>query len=147
MKPFTLETVLDHRKRLEDIAQNRLYEAKKIQEAVANKLHAEQSHLQELIADTEERQKEGIEITTLIQYEFKISLVQEDIKKISNNLKEKEKIVKQEHENLVHRSKERQVMERLKEEQNSAWRNYLNKREAAMLDEIAIMRHTPESDY
>ena len=34
-----------------------------------------------------------------------------------------------------------QIMERLKEHQNSAWRKYLDKKEAAMLDEIAIIKY------
>jgi hypothetical protein len=32
-------------------------------------------------------------------------------------------------------------MERLKETQNLAWKGYLDKKEAAMLDEIATTRH------
>lgn len=144
MKPFTLDTVLDHRKRLEDIAQNRLFEAKRVYEAIENKLNAEKQNLKELIEITEAKQRKGIEITILIQYEFKISTTKQDIDAIKKNLAAKAKVVAQEQENLIYRSKEKQVMERLKEEQNKAWKDYLNKKEAAMLDEIAIMRHLPQ---
>jgi len=39
------------------------------------------------------------------------------------------------------KAKDRQVMEKLKERQNADWQQYLNKKEAAMLDEIAIIFH------
>ncbi len=42
---------------------------------------------------------------------------------------------------LLKKSRERQVMKKLKEKQNTAWKQYLNKKEAAMLDEIAIIYH------
>ena len=42
---------------------------------------------------------------------------------------------------LLKRSKEKQAMEKLKEKQNAAYRYYLNKKEAALLDEIAIIYH------
>jgi flagellar FliJ protein len=42
---------------------------------------------------------------------------------------------------LIKRSKERKVMEKLKTRQNQAWRAHLDKKEAAMLDEIAVIFH------
>ena len=62
----------------------------------------------------------------------------ETLKKI---LIEKEANVLRERENTIKRSKERKVMEKLKEKQNATWQQYLNKKEAALLDEIAVIFH------
>ncbi len=144
MKPFTLQTVLDHRKRLEDIAQQRLSEAKKIQLTIKKKLSDEMYTLTLSICESEKLQSEGIAITDLIRYEERITAQKHNIQGIEKNLAEKSELVLKEQQNLVHRIKERQIMERLKETQNKAWIGYLNKKEAAMLDEIATTRHGSE---
>lgn len=145
MKPFTLHTVLEHRKRQESIAQNRLFEARKIRQIVAAKLETEMQNRHAIIAEAEIEKQEGIEIVALIRIEDKINAIGENIKAIRKNLEEKDKIIESEHANLLMCAKERKVMERLKEEQNRNWQDYLNKKEAAMLDEIAIIRHGPEN--
>jgi flagellar FliJ protein len=145
MKPFSLQTVLNYRKRLEDIAQHRLIEAKKVQETIEKKLSAEINALAIFIAETEKLQNEGIGITELIRYEESITSQKNNIRAIKKNLKEKCQLVQNEQQNLIHRSKERQIMERLKQTQNKAWQSYLNKKEAALLDEIATSRHQSDT--
>jgi flagellar FliJ protein len=145
MKPFSLQTVLNYRKRLEDIAQHRLIEAKKVQETIEKKLSAEINALAIFIAETEKLQTEGIGITELIRYEESITSQKNNIRAIKKNLTEKCQLVQNEQQNLIHRSKERQIMERLKQTQNKAWQSYLNKKEAALLDEIATSRHQSDT--
>jgi flagellar protein FliJ len=140
-KPFTLDTVLNYRKRLEDVAKNRFFEAKKIHAIIREKLVSEKNILSSVILECEELQINGVEITKLILFEEKISTSQKNILAIEKNIQEKAKLVDQEKANLLMRSREYQVMERLKVEQNDSWRQYLDKKEAAMLDEVAIMRH------
>ncbi len=144
MKPFTLQPVLDYRKRLEDLAQHRYIDAQKVHETIKQKLRDEVHTLALLIDETQRLQTQGIGITDLIRYEERITAQKTNIRAIEKNLSEKVELVKNEQQNLLHRSKERQIMERLKETQNMAWKGYLNKKEAAMLDEIATTRH--ESD-
>lgn len=140
-KPFTLDTVLNYRKRLEDVAKNRFFEAKRIHAIIREKLVSEKNILSTVILECEELQINGVEITKLILFEEKISTSQKNILAIEKNIQEKAKLVDQEKANLLMRSREYQVMERLKVEQNDSWRQYLDKKEAAMLDEVAIMRH------
>lgn len=141
MKPFTLENVLAYRKRLEDIAQNRFFEAQKVHQQVEQKLVEERDVLAELSRRSEHLQAEGVGITELIRYEERILQVQANVKAIAKTLAEKAEIVFRERQNLINRAKERQIMERLKEQQNKAWAAYLEKKETIMLDEIAILRH------
>jgi flagellar FliJ protein len=144
MKPFSLENVLAYRKRLEDIAQHRFFEARKVQQQVEQKLAEEKKILHELSQRSERLQSEGVIITELIRYEERILQVKANVKAISKTLAEKAEIALREHQNLINRAKERQIMERLKERQNKAWATFLDKKETAILDEIAILRHDSE---
>lgn len=144
MKPFTLNNVLKHRQRLEDLAQNKFIEAKEVADAVRQRHTAEREKLKNLLAERERRQQEGIEITMLIRYQDQIIQIEENIASIEKNLKEKESLVHQTRHNLLAKTRERQIMEQLKEEQNRAWKKHLEKQEAMMLDEIAVMRHGTE---
>ncbi len=144
MKPFTLENVLSYRKRLEDIAQYRFSEAQKVQQQVEQILADENKILAELSRRSEHLQVEGVNITELIRYEERILQVKANVKAIVKTLAEKTEIVLRERQNLINRAKERQIMERLKERQNKAWTAFLNKKETAMLDEIAILHHDSE---
>ncbi len=141
MKPFTLENVLAYRKRLEDIAKLRYLEAKKVHRQVAQKLAEEKVVLAELSHRSEHLQSEGVGITELIRYEERILQVKANVKAIDKTLADKAEIVLREHHSLINRANERQIMERLKERQNKAWAAFLNKKETAMLDEIAILHH------
>jgi flagellar protein FliJ len=141
MKPFTLENVLAYRKRLEDIAQHRFFETQKIHALVEIKLAEEKSILAELTGRSERLQSEGVNIIELIRYEERILQVKANVQAIAKNLEEKAQIMGIERQNLINRAKERQIMERLKERQNKAWAAYLDKKETAMLDEIAILHH------
>lgn len=140
-KPFSLDTVLNYRKRLEDVAKNRFFEAKNIHTIIQEKLASETENLHSLIEQSEQLQAEGVIITKLMLYEEKISTAQKNVAAITKTVQEKKKIVHQEQKNLLRRSREYQVMERLKEQQNMSWQQYLDKKEAAMLDEVAVMRH------
>lgn len=147
MKPFSLDTVLKFRKSQEDLAQRRLFEARTNRDLVQQKLLSEQSKLTDLVSLTERLQIDGINITELILHEQRILHLKTNLQAIEKKLTEKKDLFEKEMQNLVHRSKERQIMERLKTHQNAAWRQYLDKKEAAMLDEIAIMRHDSEQNF
>ncbi len=144
MKPFQLDTVLNHRKRLEDIAANRLFEAGRQKDLIQQKLHEENGNLTALIEITEELQSKTIPILDLINYENQIDFLKNNILAIKKKLREKTENMQKERKNLIQRSKDRQILENLKEQQNRSWRQYLDKKEASMLDEIAIVRHDGE---
>jgi flagellar FliJ protein len=146
MHPFGLDAVLNYRKRLEDLAQQRFFQAQKVRDTIAQRLHEEKQLLAELIATTMQKQVEGVEISELIFFEERISYVQNNIRNIAVNLTEKNNVVQKEHERLVQKSKDRRIMEKLKQKQNQTWQMYLNKKEAAMLDEIAVIKHDPQKN-
>ena len=141
MKPFQLDAVLTHRKRKEEISASRLFYAKKQKNIVQQKLQEQNRNLKFLIEKTEELQSNTIPILDLINYENQIHFLEQNIVEIKKTLQQKTDILQKEQQNLIMRSKERQIMENLKEQQNRSWKEYLDKKEISMLDEIATIRH------
>jgi flagellar protein FliJ len=141
MKPFSLDSVLKYRVQLEKIAKNRLYEAEKKRAEVHLQLQQKEAIFRTLIADLAGLQSQGMEVIEMIRYEERISLLKNQVDNLRTTLAEKNKKVLRERENTLLKTKERKVMEKLKERQNLAWQQYLNKKEAAMLDEIAVFFH------
>lgn len=141
MKPFSLGTVLSYRKRLEDIAKNRLFEAQTEKQKVEEALAQEERRYADLIEDLERRQAEGIGILDLIRCEDMIIFSKDRIIAIRKTLAEKISRVVTERAHLIERSKDHKIMEKLKEKQNQSWKEHLEKKEAALLDEIAIIFH------
>ncbi len=141
MKPFTLESVLSYRVQLEKIAKNRLFEAEKKRAEILLRVKEKENLLGNLITNLAKRQSEGMDVVEMIRYEEKIEVEKKILMKLNNTLAERNTEVIKERENLLIKSKERKVMEKLKEKQNAAWQQFLNKKEAAMLDEIAVIFH------
>ncbi|OEU46235.1 MAG: flagellar export protein FliJ [Desulfobulbaceae bacterium S3730MH12] len=141
MKPFNLDTVLDYRKRLEDIAIHRLAEAKRQEKIIQQKLDEDRRNLAALIKEIEQLQNETISILDLINFENRILFLKKNIHSVKTKLHEKSENRNKMQENLIEKSKNRQIMASLKDQQNRAWKKYLDKKEVAMLDEIATIRH------
>ena len=141
MKPFSLDSVLDYRKRLEDIAIHRLAEAKRQEKIIQQKLDEDNRNLAALIKEIEQLQNETISILDLINFENRILFLKKNIHSVKTKLHEKSENRNKMQENLIEKSKNRQIMASLKDQQNRAWKKYLDKKEVAMLDEIATIRH------
>lgn len=141
MKPFSLNSVLKYRVQLEKIAKNRLYEAEKKRAEALLRLQQEETIFRTLVSDLAGLQSQGMDVDEMIRYEERITLIKNEVNSLRTTLAEREKAVLVERENTLHKSKERKVMEKLKERQDIAWQQYLNKKEAAMLDEIAVIFH------
>ncbi len=141
MKPFSLDTVLDHRKRLEDIAIQRLAEAKRQEKIIQQKLDEDNKHLAALIKETEQLQNETVSILDFINFENRILYLKKNIHSVKTKLQEKSENRNKMQENLIEMSRNRQIMASLKDQQNRSWKKYLDKKEVAMLDEIATIRH------
>ena len=141
-KPFNLETVLKFKKRRKDEASQRLVQAEKNRNAVAQILAEKQEEQLRLIDQLENLQKVGIEVQMLIFYEDRISFLKNEEKSIRKTLREKENIVTNERKRLIDCAREHQALSDLKERQNIEWKKYLEKKDAATLDEIAVLRHS-----
>ncbi len=143
MKPFSLHTVLDYRKSLEDKAKNALLKAKNEESKIQELIDKTHHQYQRCLAENNDLQKQDCSILDLVRSEEKITYIKQQLKHLNATLALKRKAVQKAHQSLVQCSQKKKVMENLKEKQDLEWRSYVNKKEAAMLDEIAILRqHT-----
>ncbi|WP_163339245.1 flagellar export protein FliJ [Desulfopila sp. IMCC35008] len=140
-KPFTLDTVLHYRERLETLAQEALSVARRAEDKVKEELKKKHQAYGFLASHITTIQEQGVAINELISQEEHLAFIKNEISELEQVLAEKKKQVQKSHTLLVEKSKQRQVMEKLKERQNVAWKQHLDKKEAAMLDEMAIVFH------
>lgn len=140
-KPFTLDTVLHYRERLETLAQEALAVARQEEEKVKGELEQKRLAYNALVTHITTIQEQGVAINELISQEEHLVYIKNEVSELEQKLAEKKEHVKKSHTLLVEKSKQRQVMEKLKERQDAAWQQHLDKKEAAMLDEMAIVFH------
>ncbi len=141
MKPFSLSAVLRYRKQLEDMAATRLAEAQAQEQLIFNQLKSLQREHNNLVSDLAKYQSAGMGVVSLVRYEDRIFWLKNQIKEISKKLKEETEKVLHERLNVLSKSRNKQILEQLKEKQNRAWRKHLEKKETAQLDEIAVLSH------
>ncbi len=140
-KPFSLDIVLKVRKRKEDLAQQKFIQALAVQKEVENKLSTTRTKLQEVIDLLEIKQHEGMLAVELGRFEESITYTHGEIKSLRKLFREKKKISENKRNRLIEKSRDYKVLQELKERQNKAWKQYIDKKEANMLDEIAILHH------
>lgn len=145
-KPFTLDSVLNFRKRQENLAQEQFARARLAAEKAADTLAKAKLEQKDLILMLEMEQKKGLLILEQARYEERIQYSTTQIQLLKNILDEKTQLANRKRSNLVKKSKEFKILNTLKEQQNKTWKDYLNKQEAAMLDEIAILHHDRKSN-
>ncbi len=146
LKPFTLDSVLNFRKRQENLAQEQFVQARLAAERVAKNLETAQQEQNHLIMALEEEQKNGLLVLEQARFEERIQYGSTQIQLLKNTLEEKTRITQKKRNNLITKSKEFNILDTLKEHQNKAWKDSLDKKEAAMLDEIAILHHDRKSN-
>ena len=144
MKPFTLDAVLQHRKSLENQAAHLLVKAREEEREAQRQLQEEEETLKALIETMAREQTLGMEVVKLAQFEQRIILIGNQIQTLQILLQKKKEVVNRAHEHLIAKSKDRKIMETLQQKQDEAWRHYLDKKETATLDEIAVIFHNRE---
>lgn len=144
MKPFSLLTVLKHRKILEDQAIHRLVQAQEAEQNAQQQLNDNEEILTNLVETLAREQINGIEVMKHAQFEQRILLLEKQRLTLQTILRGKKEEVGRAQKHLVSRSKDRKIMETLQTKQNEAWRLYLHQKETATLDEIAVLFHNRE---
>ena len=141
MKPFTMHAVLKYRQQLEDIAKQRLYQAMEVEARMQEALLQIKEELAELYSSLQKDKEQGTTIDRLILFDHRIEVVQEQAVLRQSELKKQQVLVANKRQQLVKASKDRKIMEKLREQQNAAYAHYLEKKETIMLDEIAVLSY------
>lgn len=141
MKPFTMQAVLKYRQQLEDLARQRLYQAMEVEARLQEALLQVKEELAELYNSLQKDKEQGTTVDRLILFDHRIEVVQEMAEQRQNELKKQQVLVANKRQQLVKASKDRKIMEKLREQQNAAYAQYLEKKETIMLDEIAVLSY------
>ena len=141
MKPFSLGAVLKYRQQLEDGARQQLYEAMEAAARLQEQLFQTENELAELYASQQQDREAGTTADRLILFEHRIGLVKGHLTQQQSALDKQQHQVEKKRQHLVKTSKDRKIMEKLREQQNAAYKKYLEKKETGLLDEIAVLSH------
>lgn len=141
MKPFSLHAVLQFRHQLETRALQNLAQAMEVEQQLRNAFEVVEAELNELYAALQKDKEQGTSVDRLIMFDQRIDLVKEQLNQRKEALEKQEAQVAKKRQQLLKASKERKIIEKLKEQQNAAYGKYLEKLEAGMLDEIAVLSH------
>lgn len=141
MKPFALHAVLKYRRQLEDAAQKRLFQAQEAEAKLKEALLRVEEELAELYTGLQRENEQGITVDRLVLFNDRIDLVKEQTARRKTELEKQQVQVAQKRQQLIKASKDRKIIEKLEEQQNAAYKQYIEKKEAGMLDEIAVLSH------
>lgn len=147
MKPFSMEAVLKYRKRLKDQAMN------SFQQAQRERSRAEQAWLRKrtehtsLVDTLAALENQGVNVDEHIRYQNRIDYVSTELAGHEVTLRKKTETVILRRKQLVRRRKEERALEKLKEKQNVEYQKFIEKKEAVMLDEIALLHRNQKDSF
>lgn len=140
MTKFRLQPALNYREILEDRARQALAEALKAQIEAQEALEGEKASEAELHEEFALRQKEGIAPDELALYRNYLRRKAEMIEECSKQLQQAGELVEERREELCNASKEKKVLEKLKEKKQAEYELELSRQEANLMDEIAVQK-------
>ncbi len=123
------------------MAINRLAEAEKKKSGLVARFKEKEETYLNLVATLAQRQTRGMPVDELIRYEEHILFIKGQMSELEGEITDAEELVVKARSHVLGKSKEKQIMEKLRDQQNLAWKLHLDKKETAQLDEIAVMRH------
>ncbi|MCL1981026.1 MAG: flagellar export protein FliJ [Proteobacteria bacterium] len=141
MKPFSMHAVLKYRKQLEDSAQQALHQALEAEMRLQEAVFRSEKELVELYTDLQQEQIQGTTVDRLRLFESRIDLERRELETRQKELSKQQAQVAKKRQMLIKRSKDKKIIEKLREQQNAAYARFLEKKELAMLDEIAVLAH------
>lgn len=142
MKPFTLHAALNYRQQLEDTAATELGKAQRHLHQQQVLLRDAEEKYRSLLATMEDLQTEGVSIEELLRFENRLQWLKEQRVKLAKDVETAEHTVERKRYLVISRSRDKKVLEQLKARQDSAWQRYLQKKEMAQLDEIAVLSYS-----
>lgn len=141
MKPFRLHTVLNYRQRIQDKAQERLVRAKEKEESVQLEMEREQERMREICHDFERRKSQGMSVREVLVCQNHIGHIRNRLAQLERDLQVARDEVASKEKELNRASKEKKLLEKLKEKQDHRYTQFLEDKEKKELDEIAVLFH------
>lgn len=135
---FKLQSVLNYRQSLEDQAQQLLTSSLQQRLELEAELEHQRSSLQDYDSQLRERQRDGLTVAEMDLFESQIHHCRRLMAELQTHLERLDEQILCQRNDLLQAARDRQVMEKLKEKQESEYRLELSRKERAMLDEISL---------
>ncbi|MGE0918119.1 flagellar export protein FliJ [Trichlorobacter lovleyi] len=143
-KQFELQQVLNYRAELEKLRKQEFALAKQDLDAAADKLEQEKAEAAQLAEEFSKRQQEINSIYEMQLYADFFARKREEMKEQQRRIEALDRVLEDRREDLVQATKEKKVMERLKEKQKEEFRKEQAYKEGLLLDEIATQKKGQE---
>lgn len=137
-KKFKLQSVLNYRQSLEDQAQQILTASLQRRSELEAELQKQRDALQQNDAKLKLRQQDGMTVAEMELFEIPIQHCRRLIEKLQQDLARLDRQIVGEREELLRSARDKQVMEKLKDKQETEYRQELNRKEREILDEISL---------
>lgn len=135
---FKLQTVLNHRQRLESLAQQKLADSLRHETATLHQLANQRARLIKLQQELTHRQQTGITVQELQLFRLSINRQRKDLAKLIEQSEKLHREVKSNRQLLAEAAQEKKLLENLKEKKEAEQKHQDNQRESATLDDIAL---------
>ncbi len=135
---FKLQHVLDHRQRLENIAQQKLADSLLRETALQHQLARQRTELDKLRQELTDRQKSGINIQQLQLFNLSIHRQRKKLQDLLNQIMDIHQEVISHRKLLAEAAQEKKLLENLKEKKEAEQKFQEKRREAGVLDDIAL---------
>lgn len=141
MYNFNLESVLNHRKLIEENLQKELAILRLSLVDEREKLGKYKESRSKFLEELKRKQEEGTTISDVFLYLPFIEQLSKDIEKQKKNVLELENDVEQKRLDLVEATKKKKTLEKLKEKGLKAYKEEITKNEQEFLNEVAVNRY------
>lgn len=135
---FKLQTVLNHRQRLESLAQQKLADSLQRETAMQHQLAGQRAGLIKLQQELTHRQQTGITVQELQLFCLSINRQRKDLQSLIEQSEKLHREVKSNRQLLAEAAQEKKLLENLKEKKEAEQKHQDNQRESATLDDIAL---------
>ncbi|APG27319.1 flagellar export protein FliJ [Syntrophotalea acetylenivorans] len=135
---FKLQTVLNHRQRLENLAQQKLAESLRSETAMQHQVASQRATLNKMHQELTQRQQTGISVQDLQLFRLSINRHRKNLQKLIEQAEELHREVKNNRQLLSEAAQEKKLLENLKEKKEAEQKHQDNRRESAILDDIAL---------
>lgn len=135
---FKLQTVLNHRQRLENLAQQKLADSLRHETVMQHQLAGQRAALNKLQQEFTHRQQVGITVQELQLFRLSINRQRKDLQTSIDQAEKLHREVKSNRQLLAEAAQEKKLLKNLKEKKEAEQKHQNNQRELATLDDIAL---------
>lgn len=139
-KRFELHQVLSYRTDIEKVRRQEFAAAKRDHDEACDHLERRKHELQLLNREFMARHGQFDSIVELQMYQDFFTRKREEIKEQQERIAMLERVLEERRQQMVHATKEKKVLEALKEKQEAAFRQHQHQKEREFMDEISVQK-------